>query len=117
MTANRIISGNAFVEEQFGWMGTNLEAARAITYAAAELKAELDQHPTSKHLRLEAATLVNEAALTANRAFKVSLAKAAQVSIGEESLVHRIPKRHNHGDWGDQLLALDKEIGRYYLFL
>ena len=117
MTENTGTAASSFVEEQFGSMGANLEAARAIAYAAAELKEELDRNPTSEHLRWEAGTLVNEAAVVAHRAYKMSLSCAAQVMVGKESLVTRIPKRHEYGDWGNQVLTLEKEIGRYYLLL
>ena len=101
--------------------GSDLEATRAITYAAAELKAEFDRHPHSKHLRLEAGTLVAEAYQVSARSVVRMILLTRGTTIAGAPLANCLPPRHRvfveHGhtaakpdEWAES------QIARYYLF-
>lgn len=115
--------GHRQVDRFFAETASDLEAGRAIVYAAAELKAEYDRRPTSKHLELEATTLVNESYLFAQSAIERMLARAAETLLGDSGRVlDHLPPRHdlawpvtNIRDDGPE--SLKNDIASYYLFL
>ena len=102
----------------------DLEAARAITYAAAELKSEFDRRPHSDHLRLEAGTLVNEALHVSLAAVGWMFARTRESTPVGKPLAECLPPRHRafvetnkffHRDI-ERWRSLLKQIARYYLF-
>ena len=108
------------VKRRVARIAVDLEAARALVYAAAALKAEYDRNPASAHLELETFTLVSEAKYFATSAAGRAAARAVQI-MGRDGfeLKHR-PARHLHDTraglirrWTDE--ALEREMARYYL--
>ncbi len=98
----------------------DLEATRAITYAAAELKAELDRHPHSPHLQLEAGTLIREALLLSLGAMSRMFDRAQSLAIGGRPIADWLPLRHRMSRElqmieGDLAGSLTKQIARFYL--
>ena len=102
---------------------SDLESARAIVYAAAELKSEFDRRPRSDHLRLETGTLVNEALSVAHKALARMFFGIEHGTYGVRPMVDCLPSRHRvfvdtkvcprdrERGW-----LLQKQIARYYLF-
>ncbi len=118
-----VVEGNFPIDRFFAEAATDLEAARAITYAAAELKAEFDARPTSEHLKLEASTLVNEAYFFADKALDRMLARAAETPLDRDSrILDHLPPRHEL-TWPVEAIldegppSMENEIARYYLVL
>ncbi|GEM_PF-3976730 len=100
---------------------TDLEATRALVYAAAELKGEFDRHTTSKHLEWESTALVTEAHYLAALAMNRMLHGAGQLLIDGTALIERLPPWHRVAldatvladEPADSLQSL---IANYYLF-
>mgnify|MGYP001573192135 CR=1 FL=1 len=109
------------IEHHVTLTACDLEATRAITYAAAELKSELDRHPHSSHLQLEAGTLISEALHVSLGAMSRMFDRAKSLAIAGTPLVDSLPPRHRL-QGGVQLLggdlaeSLTKQIARFYLF-
>jgi hypothetical protein len=111
------------IERYVALTAENLEATRAITYAAAELKFEFDRRPQSEHLRLEAMTLVNESLHLACHALEVMFAGSREALLAGKPLNEYLPPRLRAYAAGlSQILphqldrSLAKQIARYYLF-
>jgi alkylation response protein AidB-like acyl-CoA dehydrogenase len=100
---------------------SDLEATRALVYAATELKSEHDRRPDSGHLRLEAGTLVAEASFFAAGAVNRMFGRSARIDIDGKPLLSYLPPRHRRTD-RDELIfdkdtrSLVRRIARYYLF-
>lgn len=120
--SEEVIEGDRPIERFFGHTAADLEAGRAIVYAAAELLAEYDRRPTSKHLELEATTLVSEAKLFVECALERMLARAADASLGgSDRILHYLPRQLHLT--GEEILTederwelMEKDIATYYLF-
>lgn len=109
------------IERMVAQLAADLEATRAVTYAAAELKAELYRHPHSQHLRLEAGTLVAEAYHVSARSVAQMFEQARLLAATGQPLVGCLPLRHrSFADSGDLRAEPDEwvesQIARYYLF-
>jgi len=109
------------IEHHVALTACDLEATRAITYAAAELKSELDRHPQSSHLQLEAGTLIGEALHVSLGATSRMFDRAKSLAIAGKPLADCLPPRHRlEGDvqmpGGDLAESLTKQIARFYLF-
>ena len=122
----RIKSGAAevpqdVIEHHVARTAIDLEAARAITYAAAELKSEFDRRPHSDHLRLEAGTLVNEALDVSFAAVGWMFGRTREWPAVGKPLAECLPPRHRAFVETkffprDRERLLLKQIARYYLF-
>jgi alkylation response protein AidB-like acyl-CoA dehydrogenase len=79
-------------------MGVELEGARALVYAAAQLRAEQARNPSSAHLELEARTLVREAEYMARGAVRRAASRGARVlrslGISESRSARRAAEAH-----------------------
>ena len=110
------------ISQHIAQTATDLEAVRALVYAAAELKAEYDRRPESKHLELETGTLLCEAENSARRAVKQMRSRAEQIDAGGSTLFDHLPARHRCVPWvtvfcEESEESLEAMISRYYLFL
>lgn len=116
------VANAAAIEAMVSKIAGDLEATRAMTYAAAELKTELQQHSHSGHLRLETGTLVAESYLVSARAVEQMFEQLGSVEVGGQFLIDRLPSRHRRfihhrgelraepDDW------VEAQIARFYLF-
>jgi alkylation response protein AidB-like acyl-CoA dehydrogenase len=75
-------------------LATDVESGRALVYAAAELKAEFDHRPSSKHLEWETVAIVAEAAYLATRAVARLWRSAGELDVGGATLFARFPPWH-----------------------
>jgi alkylation response protein AidB-like acyl-CoA dehydrogenase len=120
LAPERAASGDAaWADRSIARMAVDLEAARALVYAAAALKAEYDRNPASGHLRFEAETLVAEAKYFATNAAHRAASAAVQLrGAGGYALTCRAAR--HLGDTRALLLdfganeALEQAIAHYY---
>jgi alkylation response protein AidB-like acyl-CoA dehydrogenase len=109
------------IEHHVALTACDLEATRAITYAAAELKSELDRHPHSSHLQLEAGTLIREALHVSLGAVSRMLERGNTLVIAGKPIADCLPPRHRLDGavqllGGDLAESLAKQIAHFYLF-
>jgi alkylation response protein AidB-like acyl-CoA dehydrogenase len=126
ITAKRIANDEAAVtldqvESHIAQTAVELEAARALVYAAAELKAEYDPRPTRGHLRLETDTLVAEAKHFAVGVVNRMFSRAARIDVAGTPLNELLPERHRRVPRATVLFEetaelLEEKIAPYYLF-
>jgi alkylation response protein AidB-like acyl-CoA dehydrogenase len=110
----------AEIELHVALTACDLEATRAITYAAAELKAELDRQPNSSHLQLETGTLISEALLVSLGATARMFDRAKSLMFTGKPLADCLPPRHRLDGaaqlcGGDLAASVTKQIARFYL--
>lgn len=115
------VADAAAVERMVARIAGDLEATRAITYAAADSKTDLKRHPHSRHLRLETGTLVAEAYLVSARSVEQMFEQLQSVVVGGQFLVERLPPRHRRFVHRGALRAepddwVESQIARFYLF-
>ena len=118
---NGSVQPDPAIERLVAELASGLEATRAITYAAAELKAELDRHPNSKHLRLETGTLVAEAYAVSAKSLSLMVLLTRATTVGGSPVVACLPPRHRLFVERAKVAAepdewVESQIARYYLF-
>jgi alkylation response protein AidB-like acyl-CoA dehydrogenase len=108
------------VQRHITQMAVQLEAARALVYAAAGLQAELNANPSSRHLQMEAGTLVSQAKYYAANAAYDTAQRATQLLGGEGYLLTSRPARHLCDTRAALIYdgtneILEQQIAAYYL--
>jgi alkylation response protein AidB-like acyl-CoA dehydrogenase len=113
-------SAREAVERYVARTATDLEAARGLVYAAAELKVDYDRRPTSEHLASETNTLVREANYFVNQSIERMLSGAESIRVADESLLQCLPARHRLMSRPSEVFEeadreLEVRIAAYYL--
>ena len=94
LSRNPAAVGQKSLEHLVAETAVNLEAVRALVYAAAELKVDYDRRPYWRHLQLETSTLVSEAKMLADRAVERMLNEAKNIILDPRSVPGLVPVRH-----------------------
>lgn len=110
----------AHIDRYISQVATGLETARAITYSASQLYAELLSHPTSDHLFRETAALINEAKYFSSRAAHDAAQSAVQILGAEGYLLTSRSARHLCDSRAALLYdgasdLIESQIAAYYL--
>jgi alkylation response protein AidB-like acyl-CoA dehydrogenase len=114
--------GRQAIEHYVTCVATDLEASRGLVYAAAELKADFDRRPTSKHLASESSTLIREANYFATQSIHRLHSGAESIEVGNRTLLDFVPARYRIAAGSNDLFeesgqALERDIAVYYLDL